>query len=75
VCLPDDFVYVSRSDGISGEAYVVALNPTSDEIIVEFPHITGADHHAIPRSQVSKHNGRPCHFYSQEVFEAGWVPY
>lgn len=78
VCEPDDHVFVLPSDDPthpSGmNAYVVALDNEDgkDEIVVEFPHATGSQRHSIPRSQVQKFNGRPCHYYSHTVFQAGW---
>lgn len=72
-CLPDDFVSAPWTDGSYKDAYVVSLNPQTDEIIVEFPQYSGAQQHTLPRSDVSKYNGRECSYHSQAVFMAGWV--
>jgi hypothetical protein len=72
-CLPDDFVVAPFTDGSHRDAYVVSLNPQTDEIIVEFPDITGADPHTVPRDQVSKYNNRPCSHHSHQMYLEGWV--
>jgi hypothetical protein len=74
-CLPDDFVTAPRpTDGVEDNAYVVSLNPDTDEITVEFPYFTGAQQHTFPRSDVKKYNGRDCSYHSHAMYAAGgWL--
>ena len=74
-CLPDDFVDVP--DGRSGMVKHLIPNdiddPTTYEIAVEFPHLTGAQIHTFPLIDVSKYNGRQCSTHSMEMYIAGWA--
>lgn len=67
-CLPNDFVYAGPNQVYS---MVRSLNRPADTITVEFMH--AGTYHEFPRTEVQKHNGHECNYYSHTMFEAAWA--
>lgn len=74
VCVPGDTVTGERpGDGIVDNAFVISLIVETDEIVVEFPYLTGDERHTRPRGSFTKLGGNQCSYHSHAIYAAGWL--